>query len=436
MDKSAKIFATIHRTNLPSFKDVPKDESQTAGINFTSKTTQKDIARATRDLKIAELRGMSLADILSHDVLNTSPLFAGDISSHAGKHTLVSELEDITPDKHEFDSTDPNPKAVVVDMLSVLRQMNMSHFKSMGDLIISMVNKAVYVGRNVVSIHFIRDSYTEFSLKEADRLKRKGDTAGLDIIDMKYDTPTPKQADKFWNSEKSKINILDLACNVILQVNHKYPTCSFSVSGCVIDNESVSAKVGDHLIPELNSYTEEADQRLVYHIDYITRHEKIRKVILLSNDADTFAQVLRYMDEWTRAGLTELWQKYGHPPRMVPVHSIYSQIGPAVSRNIIKAHIITGNDVLSKIGSKKCAVSSDYLQYLSNLGETTRIPSPQDLQLAENYLVQCWIGLASKTLCTTFDDLRLERYTSGENLIVLLKDSNFHCNSCLKTNYV
>jgi hypothetical protein len=191
-------------------------------------------------------------------------------------------------------------------------------------------------------------------------------------------------------------------------------------SGCVQDNESVTAQTCDRHLPDLNSYIEEADQRLVNHINYITKEEKVHKVNLLSNDADTFAHVLRYMDEWTGAGMTELWQKYGHPPRMVPVHSIYSYNGSAVCRNVIKAHKLTGDDVLSRIGSKKCAVSKDYLPLLSNLGESTRVPSRQDLQLTERYLVCCWVGLIGKTSCTTFDDLRLERYTSGKEYIEMM----------------
>ena len=286
----------------------------------------------------------------------------------------------------------------------------------------AMVNKAVHISRNIVSVHFIRDSYVEFSLKEAERLKRKGETDELEILNMKSDTPTPKQEDKFWASERSKTNLLVFACDFILQANNLFLICSFTVSGCVRDNESISAQTVDLLIPELNSYIEEADQRVINHINHITNEERVYKIILLSNDADTLAHVLRYMHGWTRTGLKELWQKYGHPPRMVLVHSISTYHGPSTSRNIIKAHIITGNDVVSKIGSKKCAVCVDYLPLLSNLGESTKIPSTQNVQLAEQYLVYCWVGLSSKTNCTNFDDLRLERFTSGENYIEKIRN--------------
>ena len=90
---------------------------------------------------------MSEKDILSHDLLTFSPLFSGDVSTEAGKHTLVSQLEDMTPDKPVFDPSDPSPKAVVVDMLSVLRKMKLSYYKTLGELIMSMINKVVLISR-------------------------------------------------------------------------------------------------------------------------------------------------------------------------------------------------------------------------------------------------------------------------------------------------
>ena len=67
---------------------------------------------------------------------------------------------------------------------------------------------------------------------------------------------------------------------------------------------------------------------------------------------------------------------------------------------------------MSKVGTKHAAIASDPVQYLTNFGERTTL-SEQDIQLAEKYLVRCWVGPRSTTRCDTFDQLRLQVYTSS-----------------------
>ena len=98
---------------------------------------------------------------------------------------------------------------------------------------------------------------------------------------------------------------------------------------------------------------------------------------------------------------------------MIPMHSIHRHLGAVRSKIVIKAHILTGQDNMSKIGSKLCALSSDPEHYLSHFGETQTL-SEQDMALAEKFLVKCWIGSRSSTSCLTFDELRVEKYTSGK----------------------
>jgi len=52
------------------------------------------------------------------------------------------------------------------------------------------------------------------------------------------------------------------------------------------------------------------------------------------------------------------------------------------------------------------------VQYLTNFGETGAL-SEQDIELAEKFLVRCWVGVRSTTAVDTFDQLRLEVYTSA-----------------------
>ena len=84
----------------------------------------------------------------------------------------------------------------------------------------------------------------------------------------------------------------------------------------------------------------------------------------------------------------------------------------ARSRTVVKAHILTGQDCMSKIGTMHCAWACNPERYLTNFGESSTL-SEQDDALAEEILVKCWVGARSSTSCKSFDKLRVERYTSG-----------------------
>lgn len=97
---------------------------------------------------------------------------------------------------------------------------------------------------------------------------------------------------------------------------------------------------------------------------------------------------------------------------MLPLHHAVSQLGAPLAKTVIKAHILTGDDCMSKVGTKHAALTCDPVQYQTSFGEAD-ILSDQDAALAENYLVRVWAGARSTTTSETFDQLRVENYTSA-----------------------
>ena len=140
----------------------------------------------------------------------------------------------------------------------------------------------------------------------------------------------------------------------------------------------------------------------------------MQKTVIISNDADTMATILRYMYHFCQHGLKELWQQYGtgEKRRMIPLHNVADKLGFDMSRIIITAHILTGCDSMSKIGSKKASLVCDPVQFLSRFGESSSI-SEDDETLAEKYLVRVYAGVRSSTKAETFDQLGLAYYLSG-----------------------
>ena len=107
-------------------------------------------------------------------------------------------------------------------------------------------------------------------------------------------------------------------------------------------------------------------------------------------------------------GLSESWMKFGigDSSRFTPLHFQASQLGPRVCFVIIKAHILTGCDITSKIGAKVAALKCKPERYLMTFGD---IYDNLSYRNAEQYFVKV---IYSSSNCTTFDELRYEIYTS------------------------
>jgi hypothetical protein len=167
-------------------------------------------------------------------------------------------------------------------------------------------------------------------------------------------------------------------------------------------------------VPYLLRWIEEADARIMVHVEWAVYFMNCTRVVIASNDTDTFALLLHYTPLFQELGLKEVWQQYGtgEKRRMLPVHQAVLKLGEPMAKTVIKAHILTGDDCMSKIGTKHAAIVSDPVQYLMNFGEENSL-SDQDAALAEKYLVRVWAGARSKTNAETFDQLRIESYTSG-----------------------
>ena len=89
----------------------------------------------------------------------------------------------------------------------------------------------------------------------------------------------------------------------------------------------------------------------------------------------------------------------------------YSKKGPKICKAVLKAHILTGEDCMSKIGTKYASWTFQPADFLMNFAEDVSFIE-EDFQLVEKYLVKVWAGIRSKTNATSFDQLRMELYHS------------------------
>lgn len=410
IEKTKKISATISKFKLPKFDDQPQKTPATI-LKDKNSISSKDVAEAQRSMDIAKERGMDLRQILTHDVLLASPLFDGDLPAHVNKSLLVGEIEprlDLT----KWSQLSNLVTHVVVDFMSKVRQMPLAQFANLGAVIDTIITSASYLSQEPEYIHLVLDSYIEMSLKEGERMRRT-DTTGIDIIGMNRETPIPQQLDKFWASQENKRNLQLLVRDIVC--NRAPGNATVIASSFVSEDEVIPAKLaGGQEIPDLLNWIEEADSRLVVHVEWAVRVKQCKRVVVVSNDTDTFALLLHYTPYLQALGLQEMWQQYGtgEKRRMLPLHQVVSQLGAPLAKTVIKAHILTGDDCMSKVGTKHAAMVCDPVQYLTNFGETV-ILSEQDAGQAEKYLVKVWAGARSTTTAETFDQLRVVNYTSA-----------------------
>ena len=123
------------------------------------------------------------------------------------------------------------------------------------------------------------------------------------------------------------------------------------------------------------------------------------------------------MPHFSSLGVKEVWLQFdtGEHKRMLPIHQVPAVIGAAKSKAILKAHILSGDDCMSKMGTKHAAILFDPEFYLNTFGENSDI-TEQQVSHAEEYLVKVWSGARSKTNAKTFDQLRLEKYLIGTGI--------------------
>ena len=174
------------------------------------------------------------------------------------------------------------------------------------------------------------------------------------------------------------------------------------------------------IVPQLNSEIEKADQRLMLHIHY-SISQGAKRSVLISNDTDVFALLIHYLPDLLGLGLQELWIMFGIGDKTrLLLHLLLCKIGVPKFKVIYKAHIWTGSDKTSKIGSKKSAIKANPGLYLQRFGEENEL-SVEAAECAEQYLIKVELP---KSTNVTFNELRFDMYRSRKTPYVKLPPSS------------
>ena len=142
----------------------------------------------------------------------------------------------------------------------------------------------------------------------------------------------------------------------------------------LVNDEVIKTQVQEQIgsiteVSILSSWQDEADCRLVSHIDWNVKRW-CERVVVVFNDTDYILLILRCITTFINMELQEVWVEFGgeHKPK-IPRHSLHARLGVAFCSILVKFHVLSGNDSVSKVGTKHAALTCNPLS-LTNFAET------------------------------------------------------------------
>lgn len=399
---------------ISQFNLLPVDHIPPSKVK-TTKDLKKDERESRRALKVllnAKTKDGNMNNVLIYDITDYSYLFEGSVMT---KVTNKSQLiEEIAP-KGESELSVIQPTAdmcIIIDFMSFIRGQVISYntFKTFELLIADIYKRCTDIFPHGL-MQFIFDSYTKYSLKGSERDSRNS-SGTIQLAKIEGKTHLPQQMDKFWGSSKNKCMLQQYASQQYYQ-RAKASDEHIVLSAMLVDDETVpctliQGRANDIEIPELSLLRfEEADQRMIPHIQWCIRRST-KNVMVVSSDTDVLVLLIHYFKRFQSEGLENMWLRVGKADnrRFIPIHTICENLGPSVTQVLLKAHMGTGCDYISKFGTKHGAMKASPELYLQSFGESYNLTDDEIIK-AEQYLVKV---LKNSSEHTTLDNLRRSEF--------------------------
>ena len=238
----------IRQVKLPEFIPTKKKTQKVTTKNPTAELV-KDVSNCQKMIDIARSRGITMTEILHHDLFNFNPLFEGDDTYKPDKHILTKELEKLVLEKPIFVKSVELHTALVIDFMPLLGKMNI--FKD-------LLQAAWKSSKSICTfqrLDIIFDSYTDQALKEGER-QRRSNVEPLEYVGITEDTKIPIQLERFWTSAKNKELLQTLCRDFLISVSTKEKvniflsgsvSCSYQIVDCIEVNHEERSIVHDEL---------------------------------------------------------------------------------------------------------------------------------------------------------------------------------------------
>ena len=277
---------------------------------------------------------------------------------------------------------------------------------SFGELAESLSNSILATGSASTRIDIIFDLYKTSSIKQMEWAQRSS-SEQITITIRSDNQKLPVDLDMFWSSMFNKVRLHEYVFKWMLQ---NVESDKEIFVGGVYGGECRKLLAGTETqITEHSSNQEEADDRIMFHInDGVVKHG-VQSVLVDSPDTDVFVNLIFHFNKTWQ--LQKLYMKHGNrkTKKPVPVHLLVDQLDKGLVSCLPAIHALSGCDNTSKVGPKVSGLTASMdLSLLDGFGIEEL--SPQMTSNAENILVS---GL-KKTDCSTFDEYRWEQYHNSK----------------------
>lgn len=264
------------------------------------------------------------------------------------------------------------------------------------------------------------------SIKGLERIRRgAGDATRTVISSMDQILPISSEFDKFWACTENKVDLQKFFISWMLETYKG--NIPVYLGGCNSEDRFSCIKLVNgqaSQIDTLKCFYDEADDRLIYHINHAIKVDHFEKVHVLSNDTDIFVNLMFQFTNWSKYGPLEVW--FHLLNKMSPVHEAASNLPINVVHLLPAIHVLTGCDTTSKLGTKLQAYQTAQKPEFAELNQFGIQPLDKKMyNLAERFLLEC-ISRAKERTTDTFDQLRYYKYHTPQFKLDIRK---FPCTS-------
>jgi hypothetical protein len=257
--------------------------------------------------------------------------------------------------------------------------------KTFNDFAAALTKILINAGGNSDEIHIVFDTYKEDSIKKVER-QRRGKSNEMIVLDsISPNHRVPVKLENFWSSSASKTAFQAF---YVKWLKTNYDGNKPLYLGISPKAWFVSAGRASPF-PSLDCTHEEADDRMMFHVQYILCHKSgPTSITLSSGDTDVFVCLLyHFVFNWKHLGLDELWLicNSGLKRSILPLQKICLTLEEGLIQCLPALHALTGCDTTSKIATKLAALNA--IRIPRNLPLLANFNCPQltdnAIQLAE-----------------------------------------------------
>ena len=400
----------LHDT-IPTNRNTVFVKHPSTSSTLKKSMAKKDAAETIRYIDYARERGYSMLELLKYELTSTSQFLTtvcevGIRLKKPDKASLSRELVNQLPQEKRNVKCDA--QMTIVDFMALVRKLPIKKMgiDTFGELAESLCNSILATGSESTRIDIIFDVYQKSSIKQMERAQRSS-SEQITITIRSDNQKVPVDLDMFWSSMLNKVRLQEYVFKWMLQnvVSEKE-----IIFGGVNGGECRKLLAGiESEITELSSNQEEADDRIMFHINDVVVKHGVQSVLVDSPDTDVFVNLIFHFHKTWQ--LQKLFVKLGKRKnkKTIPVHLLVDQLDNNLVSCLPAIHALSGCDSTSKVGPKLSGMKASMdLSLLEGFGVEEL--SPQMISNAEKFLVS---GL-KKTDCSTVDEYRWEQYHNAK----------------------